>query len=666
MVERKGGGRRPEIVWGAGALALALCACNSLFGIDDASVSPGGGAGDAGAAGSGGGAGASGMPMPGGGGGGPGAGAGGAAGSGGTAGSANLAFDRSFGDAGLAALAPMGVYADGYLIKGLRVQPNGLPLVAALAQLKVRDYVTFGAMASGFLTRLSEAGAVDTTFGALGYVMSHKQYLSQDKEQRLFFDPQTGTPLWDVEGLYCADGCENYGELILANTDGQSVLRVERYADPFANAVLFSSKGCFILDAQTLPPEPLPPRYMTVSPCGGAWEPATEGSVATALPPFADDVVLHEPARLDPTPSGADRFLVPIAQPSTGSVGAFEIEHGGGTSVSTVTAAGGVGYLLFRPDTLDTTLARKIDGIAYDAASGRVYVAGATARIDGSFEPFLSRVRYADGALDASLGDAGTTGRWSCLVLDAAGRPIVAGVRNGENVAARFDAAGQLDAAFAPGGYLKLPFAPQACTLDGAGRLLVVGAQQVGYGAKVFAVRIFNRDGEAPAPDVAPSLPAPTACAVADDLNEPNDTPETGFPLPGMHHKCFTTDWASLFVGETDVDWFSFPAPNECPYSSPTPNAEVAVSDAAGTVEACVYVDSTALPPGSYYCQTGTLSTLGTLRGCCGAGTAKVSYYSAAAPDQSIVPANVRVRLTPSVFAQRCDAYKIALSFRED
>ncbi len=667
MKGRARGGRRAGGPFWGGGLALALSGCNAIFGIDDASVAPGGAAGDSGAAGgaAGGASGAAGEPGPGGRAGG---GAAGAAGASGGGGAASRLFDRSFGEGGLAAFSPFGVHADAYTITGLRVQPSGLPLVAARAALKVRDYMTYATMASAFVTRLTEAGGVDASFGALGYVMSKASTFSRDDDGRLFFDPFTGTPLFDVEGDQCEDGCYEYGQLILSNVDGQGVLRVERSDYPFANAVLFSSKGCFVLDGQvyfppTEPPAPpLPARYLAVSPCGGSWAPTFETSAAVALPAFADDVVVHDPARLDPVPSGENRFLVPVVQASTGSVGAFEIEHGGGIALTMVATAGGVGHLLVKPDALDAALPRAIDALAFDAAAGRAYFAGTAARADGTTEPFLARVRYADGALDASLGEAGTTGRWACLAIDARGRPLVAGRRNGESVAARFDAEGRLDLAFAPGGYLKLPFEPQACALDAAGRLLVVGAGQTGYGARVFGVRLLNRDDAAALADEPPATPGPTACTAADDRNEPNDVFEAASVVPGSRYKCLPTTWSSLFVNETDVDWFGFPGPGDCPYTAVTTHAEVTVAEAAATVEACVYLDTAALPPATVSCPSGVATTLGDWRGCCGVGTAKLRYYAYDLPDQAITPDNLKIRVTPQAFAQRCDVYQVSLT----
>src|SRR5262249_33667290 len=120
-----------------------------------------------------------------------------------------------------------------------------------------------------------------------------------------------------------------------------------------------------------------------------------------------------------------------------------------------------------------------------------------------------------DGSLDASFGTAGVasvsfgagnTNDVPCgMALDAAGRIVVAGSTNANTTSydfavTRLNSDGSLDAGFGTSGEATVSFGTaytkfaSGMTLDGAGRIVVVGATHSSTGFE-FALTRLNSDG---------------------------------------------------------------------------------------------------------------------------------------------------------------------------
>jgi hypothetical protein len=645
-------------------VAVSLAACNALLGVEDATVSGGSGVGgEGGGSGAASGAGLGGAPAGTGGG-----SAAGASGSGAGGAPIDARLDLTFGDKGLAFVTPATIYAERYNVKGLAPQPGGRLIVSGYADLANRDYRIFGKLAAGFAARLDD-GAFDATFGEGGYLRRPAQRWNEDRDYHSFVDPVGGSVLVDASGFsYDSDGNGfDYGGLLVANADGHNPLLVGgNNEDVSVYAALFSSKGCFLIS---------PGPYhggssLGFSACPADWLPVYDRTLELASL-SATELVVAGP--LPPAPAGGDRFLVPILEKSTGRLGAVEIEHAGGSSVTARATIGGTGVLLVKTDSLDAAASRVFAGLASDVARKHVYLAGSAAVAGGNSTdvttPFLVRASYTDGQLDPAFGVSGAVeappdGAWACLAIDAAGRALAGGRRGADQIVARFTPEGRPDPKFGEGGYLKLPFEVQACALDPEGRLLVAGSGLVGEVTKVVVARLLDNDS----PDVAPaSLPA-GACAALDP-DEPNETFASPARLSHVNFHCTKYDWEGMIVNQADVDWFAGPpSQGGCDVGplSPSYIPTLTVSEAQGTVEACLFVDKTTLELGYVTCRNGDnlVEVNESLAGCCGPQQVSVDYvFADPGAERALDINNLYARVSPSVFGADCDRYHVKLTF---
>jgi len=191
------------------------------------------------------------------------------------------------------------------------------------------------------------------------------------------------------------------------------------------------------------------------------------------------------------------------AGPGTFTITALATDEDG-----TYTTGGAVG------GTLDPTFGRggtvrmDLSGDEYGSASamavqpdGKILVAGEASDGDFHLARFLS-----GGGLDASFGTGGRAtadlGGWdyaTAVAVQADGRIVVAGYRDGDFCVVRFLADGQLDATFGAGGYAIADFGNsdevRAVAIQADSKIVVAGYAYVSGGYD-FALARFTADGQ--------------------------------------------------------------------------------------------------------------------------------------------------------------------------
>ncbi len=688
--------------------ALGLTACNALFGIEDASVealgpaesgaagAPAGPAGGAAGAGSGGSAQAG--AAPGGGGAGAGAGAGGGQ-------AATTGLDRSFGELGIATLRPTKIYAQGYQIAALYLQPTGAIVIAGSARVAPYDPTNTN-RATVFAARLDGAGAPDEAFGTSGLSLlepATAQGITSDFARAATPDPEGGLLLsfrFQSQDSYYPEDSTGFGVIRLGH-EGQKLSEWRLASEAPSSTGLFAYgltapvDGCFAFNDAEFVGDTTGTNSIHVAACGAGF--ASLPYAALALPGGAAPVsgLSNDPAHVDAAPplAAGGAVFVPLGD-TNGRVGVAKLARPGAANLAFDPSFGaGNGYAFGLPDAFAASAVRAIRALAVDPA-GNVYLAGETQLLGPSSSPlaapappparagdagptslvpFLAKFRADGVSLDAAFGANGTaqllaSGSWSCLLVDAQGRLLAGGsqgdVRGGAPVLARVTPVGTLDPTFGEGGLLALPFEPQRCAFDAEGRVLLAGARNDAFGVPTVALaRAFNADGPAPP---GPPLGATPSCASLDETEPDGDraqaTPMLG-PRGSSNIRPYQTVASKgLLDGAQDVDWFHYTVREGSQLGdSSTLRADLSVETPAYL---CLYVNSledTLATSDRFACAGGAVrddATVPGYVGCCNVNAVTTDYTELAPPPRDL-DVFLRVNRTTPQAEGRCDLYSI-------
>lgn len=523
--------RRPGL-WRRGLSALlfvgvALGGCNGLFGIEDATVTPGaggdgglGGAGgsSSGSAGKGGGTGGTGGGMP-----------------GGSAGAPSGPFDTTFGDAGVVIVGTGGPSGGKASLVSLGHQQNQVFLAGEIENPSAPAGAGGEAGAGGaapppdradlFFARLETTGAPDAVFGGFlgtpGLVYLNRGTF-EDRLNAVYIDPATETTIFtqyfespeavppqaDVNARLLADGSKDntfasspYSE---AKPGYGSSEELMRHAFGGANGYLIVRCNENI-DFQTIELH----RF------------ESGGSPDATLTYSLDQM----PTRINckakplPKPDGQSVCIALAARdyqlPADSKVGAgcLLVQNGATNTVTHDTGFNGTGSFLFTPPAPAAPAEQfyvRVYDLAFDA-QGRLYesfVAGTRGfivrlRADGSN---VDDTFGSAGLVDlGELGDPGNPYTYSpedegpllswCLQVDAAGSVLWGGRdEKGKQIVRRFADNGSPATTFGTAGSVELPatFAPRRCALDSNDRLVVAGPTVGGATPTITVTRLRN------------------------------------------------------------------------------------------------------------------------------------------------------------------------------
>jgi hypothetical protein len=383
---------------------------------------------------------------------------------------------------------------------------------------------------------------------------------------------------------------------------------------------------------------------------------------------LADESSGSSDVRVPPLVTTTGHFFLVVASDNGGQVGVVKFRHEGGSFALLESAFGNTsGQVLAKPDTFDPALKRIVKAAATSGA-GDVYLAGQT-EIGDSFVPFLVKLRNDGVGLDLGFSvnvvqsEGISETAWACLQLDDQGRLLAAGERGGQPWLYRFTPEGRADESFEPGGRLPLPFAPQRCTLDGEGRLLVAGRHADAFGVPTVSVTRLRLDDAARGADAPPDT-TPEPCASL-DLDEPNGEPIAATVMHGAFgantpiHQLRRAMWKSVLDGANDRDWLRYKVSYDDMYADPAPSARV---DSAGAIEVCLYMSAIeglrCDPP-----RVADTTTLPGLLGCCDTNATALTYVMPTPPPPSI-NTDVYLRLSKlQSEAGTCDVYQAVGEF---
>lgn len=481
---------------GAGAL---LGGCNSLLGIEDASVTPGaGGGGDAGGSqgGTGGASGASGGRAGQGASGGT-AGASGGTGGGGPAGGPSGPFDTSFGDEGVVRTSVGALIGSTVTLVDLGQQRGKVFVAGEIAASPLTAGAGGGPPAPDnvdlFFARFGEAGEPDPTFGGFlatpGRVLIDQFDDLTNRFNAVYIDP-------DAESTFFTHYTEN------PNSEG-AINRENRNARLLADGSVFP--GFFprsyvenrLEPGSTevlVPHDPgADPGYLVVR-CREytdfqqfeLWRFVPNGTLDNTL----SNMIPQMPTRIScstrpaRTPDGNDICIALASRdqstPDSARVGTACLRTGGTNVIAADPAYGSSGTFLFTPPALDPlpeSFTVQVYALAFDAekriyesfrAGSHTFIVRLLAdgtNVDGTFGG-------GDGIIDLGGGEVTP---W-CLQVDAAGSVWWGSTAGGVSRVRRFASDGSPSPSFGLNG-VELPatFTPQRCMIDAADRLVVAG-----------------------------------------------------------------------------------------------------------------------------------------------------------------------------------------------
>jgi uncharacterized delta-60 repeat protein len=535
----------------------------------------------------------------------------------------NGALDATFGEQGLAALAPQASYGiTGDFVRAAAVEPEGGLLMSFRYSSKDSYYPD---QAAGFgVVRLGRDG----------------QKLSE----------------WRHDG---------------AATDPPP-LRLFGYG-------LFAPPGaCYVFNNAYYVSDATGNDSIDVAPCDGGFDqlaylslPLPAGVGPTSG--FDGDLLSADPAPPFVAPNAS--LFVPLGD-DQGNVGVAKIVRVQGAPALDVTFGGGTGYVLGAPDALASPI--RVTRAAVADPTGAVYLGGQSrpADVDATQPPtpFLVKFR-ADGAgLDATFGNNGVApwldgGTVSCILVDDQARLLVAGSRVSASASdpllARVTPAGTLDPTFGNGGVVALPFEPHRCAFDAAGRVVLAGALNDALGVPTVALaRVFNADGPAGA---GVARPRPSCEAL--DETEPNDDRALATPLVGPRGSSEvrppdqTVAWKGLLKDGQDIDWYRYSVREGNQLSPGASLRANVIADASAYL--CLYfkaLNAEISTADRFDCADGSIpddATVPGYVGCCNVASVSTTYQDATPPIGDI-DVFLRVTRTTPEASDRCDLYRIS------
>lgn len=472
--------------WAVVGFASCLWGCNAIFGIDEPTLASTGSTAGAGASGAatsaGAGDGGGGSASAGGGGsageGGGGAGGGGSAGEGGggAAGAGGAppvgpGIDETFGAAGIAMTDLDGKPARSFSIVEIQSLPSGRIAVAGHDEYLFPEAYDRG---DAFVAFLTTEGGLDPSFtpafdGQEGFqngrgVLPIDLAISTDKVWGAYVDEAHGDIL--VRMGHLDDGTDYTSRLWVAQ-----VLPSGSTLTPFGAGGHREAPGTYIFPS-TLGGQLH--RELTHSKLGDS---LSLVDVGPGLTPTSQTVEI--PVEVSPplVAAARDGFVYVV-----GYLSVFRLtETRYGLELDYSFANGTGGYVQVNEADLQRT--RQPFALVTDRTRN-IYV-GFVAEWNQPRASALVKFKSDGSGLDLSFGASGilrsdpaSEAAWSCLVLDRSGRVVVAGNDLKGPFALRFTADGAPDPSFGSGGSggIPLPFPPQRCALDAAGRLILAGS----------------------------------------------------------------------------------------------------------------------------------------------------------------------------------------------
>jgi hypothetical protein len=587
--------------------------------------------------------------------------------------------DATFGTKGLVALQPGGIYPLDYRVGALLAQPGGTFVVAGSMGLDADDAYNAN-RPNHFAARFDEHG-FDLSFGQQGAVTLNTRPALIPIDLPVRFgdetvvasqDPASGAVFLDGQFLHVnIEGDHGWGPMFWRVDADGSAFRYNNATGLLGGFVVIPSPaGC--LAARRYPsifgsPAPAGETGIEFAPCpDGDWSHPAFGPRLSLTGEGLSLWSLGEPESVGgavPPMVGTDGSIYVVAS-SWGKVGALKLRHAGGLDVAPDASYGAGNGRSFVPIEAGTPF-DALSGATLDAA-GSVYLAG-RAGPPGAKRPYLRKLR-ADGAgLDPSFGQGGVVEgagvgatEWSCLLADGQGRLLGGGVRDGVPVLVRLTAAGVPDESFEPGGTLVLPFAPQRCALDEAGRLVVAGSRVGAYGVPAIAAVRVRLDAGARGPANGLGGDAQPACSPYDQ-QEPNGEPWQASWLINYNGLPRTTEVQAVMIksvldGPGDVDWLRYEGEFSLFREEIGPRAEV---DAGGPADVCLYVEASQQRFQCHEPYTRDDESLPGFRGCCGVNVAEFFYdLPSSDPDGLLLPFFVRVA-RPDAPAGTCGVYHV-------